>query len=811
MDFDRYLDRVVNLGLKKTRLVLLTGMVLFVASLVLAVRLQLKSDFVELLPTSSPSVRNLEHMKGRIASYSTLTVAIQSPDLQASMRFADDLVARLKKFPEDRIKFIDYNLSDLREFYNHNKWLYADLADLKDFRDRLARRIQEETEDAVIESLDEEPRPKTDLRIKEFKEKYEKKTKEQDRYPKGYYVTPERDLLAVFIRPPSWASDGEDAEALVEDVWKEIRALDPARYNIGMTVGMTGEVQTGIEERDALAEDMGTIGLLALTLILGVIILYYRSVRAVILIGTPMLLGLVMSFAVAYLAIGHLNSATAFLSSIIAGNGINFMIMLAARFFEEIRTRGPQDLEGALRVSVRTTARGTVVAAMAASIAYGSLVLAGFRGFRQFGVIGGVGMLFCWISTFVFGPALIAFVHRIKPLGTRRRPDRHPVADRVAALVGSWPRLVLLTSLILTAASILVTIPYAFDPFEYDFRNLRNRASKEHGSAKLSHKVDKIFDLPQTPTPLLTDFRDQVPHIKEVILSQPNARATIGDVKTLFDFLPKQQEEKLAVLADIRRLIDRKIDFLDEEDRKDIEAYRPPEDLRVLTLEDIPDVVARPYTEADGTRGRILYVYGHPDESLLDGKYLLKFARFIRGVEEQEPFMSSGQPMVFADMVDAVLHDGLRVTVAAICAVGVLLVIAFRSLFGVLAVSMSVIFGTLWMIGVAAVLDLKLNFLNFVVIPITLGIAVDYGANLFTRYRTEGPDRIQALLRSTGGAVVLSSSTTIFGYATLITSTNLALRSFGILADIGEITTLITAEVVMTALLVWHERSGRQS
>jgi len=317
--------------------------------------------------------------------------------------------------------------------------------------------------------------------------------------------------------------------------------------------------------------------------------------------------------------------------------------------------------------------------------------------------------------------------------------------------------------------------------------------------------------LPQTPTPLLTDFRDQVPHIKEVILSQPNARATIGDVKTLFDFLPKQQEEKLAVLADIRRLIDRKIDFLDEEDRKDIEAYRPPEDLRVLTLEDIPDVVARPYTEADGTRGRILYVYGHPDESLLDGKYLLKFARFIRGVEEQEPFMSSGQPMVFADMVDAVLHDGLRVTVAAICAVGVLLVIAFRSLFGVLAVSMSVIFGTLWMIGVAAMLDLKLNFLNFVVIPITLGIAVDYGANLFTRYRTEGPDRIQALLRSTGGAVVLSSSTTIFGYATLITSTNLALRSFGILADIGEITTLITAEVVMTALLVWHERSGRQS
>jgi predicted RND superfamily exporter protein len=54
---------------------------------------------------------------------------------------------------------------------------------------------------------------------------------------------------------------------------------------------------------------------------------------------------------------------------------------------------------------------------------------------------------------------------------------------------------------------------------------------------------------------------------------------------------------------------------------------------------------------------------------------------------------------------------------------------------------------------------------------------------------------------------MLASLTTIIGYATLITSTNMALQSFGIVADIGEVTCLGAAELVMTAFLVWWERS----
>jgi predicted RND superfamily exporter protein len=809
---DRLLDRWVDFSLRRTGLVLGIAAILFVAGGFFASKLKLRSDFMELLPTDSTSVINLEAVKTRVASYSTLTVTVESPDLKTSMRFADALVEELHKMPEQQVKYVDAGITELKNFYKKNKHLYADLKDLEDFRDRLQKRIREETEDSVVESLDDTPRPKTDLKIDEIRAKYDKKGKEQDRYVDGYYTTPDKSLLAVFVRPPSSASNFDDYERLVDDVQEIVDRLDPAKFHAEMKVGFTGDIKTSLEERDALADDMIFITILSLVLIIGCIVVYYRSIRSMFLIGLPMLLGLVLAFTIGYYAIGYLNSATAFLSSIIAGNGINFMIMLAARYFEEIRARGPGAMPEALHVSVKGTFTGTIVAASAASVAYGSLVFAGFRGFRQFGIIGGLGMLLCWLVTFLVGPPLIAAFHRLKPLGTHRVSEKHRVSGAVGRLVMRWPRTVLVVALLMTAASVVVTIPFAFDPFEYDFRNLRNRESAKRGSAKLSRRVDHIFDLPQSPTPVVTDELYEVPKIKEAILDAPGSPALIGGVKTLQDFLPKDQKAKLAVLDDLRRMIDRKIDFLSDKDRKDIEEYRPPDDLREVGLGDIPETVARPFSEADGTRGRILFVYSHPKESLLDGEYLLQFADFLRSIEvDGKPLLAAGQPMVFADMIEAILNDGVKVTIASFLGVFALLVVAFRRARAVGVILVSVGLGTAWMIGFSALFDLKLNFLNFVVIPITLGIAVDYGANIWARYRMEGQGRIHEVLTSTGGAVVLSSLTTIFGYATLITSTNMALQSFGIIADVGEVTALAAAEIVMTAMIVWLEKSDRRS
>src|SRR5439155_19616377 len=78
----------------------------------------------------------------------------------------------------------------------------------------------------------------------------------------------------------------------------------------------------------------------------------------------------------------------------------------------------------------------------------------------------------------------------------------------------------------------------------------------------------------------------------------------------------------------------------------------------------------------------------------------------------------------------------------------------------------SLTFGVALMSGVAALLHLKINFFNFIVYPITFGIAVDYGANVAARVRERG--RVLEALAEVGPAVARCSWTSIIGYGSLL-------------------------------------------
>jgi hypothetical protein len=99
--------------------------------------------------------------------------------------------------------------------------------------------------------------------------------------------------------------------------------------------------------------------------------------------------------------------------------------------------------------------------------------------------------------------------------------------------------------------------------------------------------------------------------------------------------------------------------------------------------------------------------------------------------------------------------------------------------------------------GAGAAIGLKLNFLNFVALPVTLGIGVDYAVNVFARLVREPAENRARALAETGSAVALCSSTTIIGYSSLLIASNGALRSFGKLADLGELGCLLAALLVV--------------
>ena len=94
-----------------------------------------------------------------------------------------------------------------------------------------------------------------------------------------------------------------------------------------MEAHIAGPVATLLANRQAVERDILWVTVVCAVVVALSILLFFRRWRAVPLIGVPAVMGTVMAFALAQLAFGYVNSSTAFLGSIILGNGINYAII----------------------------------------------------------------------------------------------------------------------------------------------------------------------------------------------------------------------------------------------------------------------------------------------------------------------------------------------------------------------------------------------------------------------------------------------------------------------------------------------------
>ena len=293
----------------------------------------------------------------------------------------------------------------------------------------------------------------------------------------------------------------------------------------------------------------------------------------------------------------------------------------------------------------------------------------------------------------------------------------------------------------------------------------------------------------------------------------------LSTVSTAHSYLPKDQEAKLAVIEAIcadsaRRPGVRAARSETKKKKKEIDAWAPPVDLRRLSIQDLPEPIGRRFREVDGTLGRVALIYPIRHWANWDGHALIQMSDTFKDVRlpNEDLVSAAGEASsMFAAMLRSITRDGPLATEVALCGVVLLVAILFRNLRSAGLVLASLLTGMLWMGGAGAALGLKLNFLNFVALPITLGIGVDYAVNIVARLGAEPAANRARALAETGSAVALCSTTTIIGYSSLFMASNGALRSFGKLADLGELGCLLAALLFVPSIGGAVTRMSRQA
>lgn len=789
--------RLGALSVEKAAAVLLASVFVVTTSAIATARLRVDAGFSGLLPPSATSVRHLRALEQRTRVPATYMIGIEADTSAAREAATKDLERRAARLDPALVAGITVDQRTARAFVWSHRWLFATTRELEEARDELAARMDRAGPFDL--GLDEEE-PAKDRVAALSRRLDDARAQAQD---DGAFVSDDGRLQLVFLRATFLAGDVDKGRALTTALRGQ--ATDLMRDHPGVTVGLAGDVVTTVAEHDALLQGMRASVIATITLVLAALLVFYRSVLSVAALAWSLVTSVLATFALTWLTIGHLNIASAFLSSIVIGNGMNFGLVLLARHAEE-RAAGVALLP-ALQVAVRTTAPGTMAAAATATVAYGSLALTDFRGFRDFGIIGAVGMALCWVTAYTVLPAALA---ALGPRIAARPPLRF---DRVlGAAVPARPRTLALVGLAVFAITTALTVRYlTHEPLEDDLRNLRSRNATLDEATRWMRKFDEAFGSGlDGGFAIGVERRADAPvvlaKLRAVDEGRPEAQRWFSSIHALDDVVPADQERKLALCAEIRRMLDARIlTRLDAEDRRRLAEARPPDGLSAIRDEDVPDDVAWPFVERDGRRGRLILANTGPAVDGWRVSSLETFAAKVRSLDLGPDVVIGGSAFVFSDMLVAMHRDGGRATLAAVLGSGlVILVLLGPSRHAAITLACAAL-GTTALLSAASVLGIKVNFLDFVALPITIGIGVDYSVNIAARARTIGgssPGR-RALL-ATGPVVALCSYTTVVGYGSLLFSQNRGIHTFGLAAILGELTCLVAALLLAPALLDWR-------
>jgi hopanoid biosynthesis associated RND transporter like protein HpnN len=228
----------------------------------------------------------------------------------------------------------------------------------------------------------------------------------------------------------------------------------------------------------------------------------------------------------------------------------------------------------------------------------------------------------------------------------------------------------------------------------------------------------------------------------------------------------------------------------------------------------------------------------HEYFSLRDGKTVLVFA--YTGEEEKDsdaPFSNTteairqqllkmqqqpeyqgvemkltGEPALDTDEMTATKIDTTKATCITLALIIGLFFVSYRTFLRPTFTFLVLIMAVLWSLGFALVVVGHFNVLSIAVIPMVLGIGIDFGIQILGRYEEElghgetVQQAVMAALQHTGVAIITGGSTTAAAFFTLCFNDFVGLAELGIIAGFSMIFCITANLVVLPAVFLLRDR-----
>ncbi len=762
--------------------------------------LEFRGDFSELLPADTDEVRDLHFVEARAGGVGYLVVQVTGGDEATRRRFASTWAPAVEAEPE-LARYVEYHFE--LGFFRSRALLLLPVEKLRALKADLAARIAWERQRAnplFVDLLDEAPPPT----LQEIEARYTPTTTRTE-----YLQSKDGSELYLYVKPNGGVTDLDFSRRLLAATKRITDAT--LRDFPGLEVKFTGSYVIRVEEDNRLKLDLGAASTLSALLALGIILLATRKVTSLLVVTVPVSVGIVFTFGLARITIGHLNPITGFLAAVLVGLGIEYGVHLSMRYREE---REALPILPALETTVLGTFNGALTSALTNAAAFFVLVFAQFTAFRQFGFLAAVGVMATVVSTYAMGPAVLVLAERLRFRRQQAEPGPsapQPVAPRPGLRIPSgaiWGLVVV------CVAGALWSLTVARDVgFEKNLLSLRGKSP----ATELNVHINEQLGLIMNPALLHVATLDEARAVSRIIAevrTEGGGATSIDRAASLDDLVPHDVDARMAeigalsaLLADLPKRLDR------GDGAKKLAMLRELVAVTPWGPEALPLELRRRFGVVTGG-GTLVLIF--PRYPCFDTHELDLWADDLNAIVAR-----AGAKGITAHVLDGnrvaarifrvVQGDGPPVMLGAAVAVFLMIWVSLRSLKNAALVAGPLYLGMICLIGVMHLFGLKLNFFNIVVLPNLLSIAVDNSVHLFHRYHEEGVGSLGHVVRTTGLAAVVATLSNAVGYGTLLVANHGGLRSIAWLAIAGVSCTFVGTTILFPGLLALLERRNARA
>jgi predicted RND superfamily exporter protein len=591
-------------------------------------------------------------------------------------------------------------------------------------------------------------------------------------------VNAEGTLIGMKVFPSFAPAEVTRSRELLKLIDGTVAGLNPASYNPQMEWTMEGDYHKKIEEIDVLTQDLLVSTFSALALILGLISIFFRRPRIVILTFVPLTAGLAWTLGFAYAAMGYLNLVTAFIFGVLSGLGVEYSMHVAERYVEE-RERGKPPAQAAIDSLVHLS-RAMFGSAVMTAFGFLALMIFEFRGFSQFGAIAGVGIPLCLLVVYVFFPPLVVIFNRIVP--------EKPYAQRLSVDRGtglfSTPRraAAVLAGTLVIAAGFLGGLGQV--DFEPDMKKVMT-PSKETQRARLMKRYHReVSSTSASPIALLTDSLEETRKVQRYLEHNKDSYSRLETISSVFTFVPDGQDGKLKIVEGMRKRLKNKLGALKGKDlddaRKALEYLEPAR----FEVDDLPEWVRKKFTDRQGHFGTfvILTARGNKANALEVGEITSQ----LDTIEvDGKGYKTSASYFILKDVYDIVRKEGPLALLLAATGALIMVLLDFRKLWQAAVAFVPVLLGVGCFVGLMGWTRENFTMFNMIILPSIFGTSIDTCTHILHRIREEGPQRIGLIANTTGAATFLGAACNALGFGSLLYATNPGLANIGKLAPVG--------------------------